>query len=321
MVELKKNEIGEIPAETGYYWLADTEKILFSGKTSNLNNSIRKIFSADKDDKNIFQLVSLTQKICYQEANSLFAALLEEKKIQLKHKPEFNQNIRPYDSFVYLAVDFYNVPFLKLVESTQEKFYYLGPFQNRFFIYDFIEAMANLFQFPSCENEEYPCNKLKEKICLGWCIKDKPEIAEMLLGSYFQINQELIDKVKDQQEKLLENLEFETSEKLKEQLQVIEKYYDLLKFLHVTKKLDTTLSYENKTIKITNGLISEMNDNNKIWRFDNLQPDYRNNEFLAHDKSQFGERLIIYSHLMKNKLDSIDEIYNKSILKFKEDLE
>ncbi|MFC1898020.1 hypothetical protein ACFLYJ_00450 [Candidatus Cloacimonadota bacterium] len=321
MVELKKNEIADIPAKTGYYCLSDTEKILFSGKTSNLKNSIQKLISVDKDDKNIFQLVSLTQKISYQETDSLFAALLEEKKIQLQHNPEFNQNIRPYDNYVYLAVDFYNVPFLKLAESTQEELYYLGPFLSRFFVYDFIDAMATLFQFPSCENEKYPCEKLKEEKCNGWCLKDKPEIFQMLFGSYFQIKKSLLKRAKSRLKKLMDELEFLESEKLKEQIQLIEKYFDFLRFFHVTKKLDTTFSHENITVSISNGMISKLEENGKVWDFFNFQPEYRSNEFLAHDKSQLTERLIIYRHLKKNKLDLIDEKYKESILEMKRDLE
>jgi len=321
MVELNKKRTDEIPEKTGYYFLSDAEKIIFTGKTSNLHKSIQKLISADIDNKNIFQLVSLTQKISYQETDSLFDALLEEKKIQQQHNPEFNQNIRMYDDYVYLAVDFYKVPFLKVVESTQEDYYYLGPFQNRFFIYDFIDTMANLFQFPSCENEKYPCEKMKNEICLGWCLKDKPDIAEMLIGSYFQIKHGLTDKVKEQQGKLLKNLEFEASENLKEQIQLIEKYHDFLRFFHITKKLETIFSNKNKTISIANGLISRIEENGKIWKFDNFQPEYRNSEFLAHDKSQFAERLIIYRHLKKIKLDVIDDVYKKSILELKRNLE
>jgi excinuclease UvrABC nuclease subunit len=321
MVELKKNEIADIPAKTGYYYLSDAEKILFSGKTSNLKNSIQKLISADKDDKNIFQLVSLTQKIAYQETDSLFLALLEEKKLQYQHNPEFNHTILFHDNYVYLAIDFYNVPFLKTVESTQEKFYYLGPFQNRFFVYDFIDAMATLFQFPACEDEKFPCEKLKEEKCSGWCIKDKPEIFEMLLESYLQSKRSLLKRAKSKLKKMMSNLEFLESEKLKEQIQQIEKYYDFLQFFHITKQLDTTLSYDNKTVSISNGLLSTIEENSKIWQFDNFQPEYRNNEFLAHDKSQFAERLIIYRHLKKNKLDLIEDLYKKSILKMKRNLE
>ncbi|MDO9577625.1 MAG: hypothetical protein Q7J16_07040 [Candidatus Cloacimonadales bacterium] len=328
MIELKKKDFGKIPEKTGYYFLAEAEKILFTGKTSNLQKSIQKILTSGLENKNIFQLVSLTQKISYQETNSLFAALLEEKKILQKHNPEFNQSIRLYDSYVYLAVDFYHVPFLKISENTLEDLYYLGPFRSRFFLYDFIDAMAVLFQFPSCEqrpaadgNEKFPCRKLKEGKCSGWCLQDKPEIVEMLFGTYFQDNRKLIKKTKSRQKKLMDSLEFLKLETLNEQIELIEKYYDFLQFFHVTKKLETTLSYENKKVKIAGGLLSEIEKSGKIWDFNNFLPEYRRNEFLAHDKSQFMERLIIYRQLKKNKLDAIEDIYKKSILEMKGNLE
>ena len=320
MVELEKKEVERIPEKTGFYYLSGSEGILFAGKTSNLQKSIRRILFPDKDDKNLFQLASLTQKIFFRETDSLFNALLEEKKILQTHAPEFNRMIHEYENYVYLAIDFNQIPFLRISDSTAENFYYLGPFQDRFFLYDFFDAMTCLFRFPFCETEKYPCDKLTEKICDSWCLKERPEIMELLINSYLLVNRSLLKKAENQRGKMLEHLNFLKLETLKEQISLIERYYDYLRFFHITKKLKTAISLPDKNITISGGMISKIEEKGKMRTFDNFQPDHRRNELLAHDKNQFTERLIIYRELKKNRLNPIELILKDSSEEMKKNL-
>ncbi|MCF7793669.1 MAG: hypothetical protein K9N09_08970 [Candidatus Cloacimonetes bacterium] len=320
-IEKRNLNIDEIPQEAGYYFLSGEANILFCGKTQNLRKSIQNIRSVGKDDKNIFQLFSLTRKINYQVTDSLFSALLEEKKIIEKHHPQFNDTIKQYQNYVYLAIDFYNVPFFKITEHTTENYYYLGPFKNRFYLYDLIDVMADLFRLPSCEDENFPCRKLKDKTCLGWCLKSKPELAEMLLLNYLQINVELVPELQKKLEKLESDLEFQKAEKLKKQIAIIKDFYDKIRFFHVTKKLDSKLKINDADIDISAGMVLQISSQNKIYDFVVLNPEYRDNEFLAHDKSEYSERFIIFKEFCKNKLEQIESIYKASTMEMKKKLE
>ncbi len=312
----KKNFVPEkIPKETGYYFLSDKDNILFCSETANLQHSLTKLFSASIDNKNILQLISLTKNISYSQTDSLFSALLQAKIIRSKHHPEFNKMIIQNPDLVYLAIDFHKVPFLKITEHTTEAYFYLGPFPNRFFLCDLVDVMADIMKLPSCENENFPCRNLKEKNCSGWCLKEKQQIAEKLISNYLEKNEEVCEKIDEEIEKLQKNLQFQKAENLKVKQKLIRKYYNHLKFLHVTKKIDFNL--RNYQVHLSDGLISKLYSNNTDYDFKLTKPEYRENEFLAHDKSEYQERIIIYQHLSKNKLEQINDIYKESIWKMK----
>lgn len=320
-IEKRYFDSNKIPEQCGFYFLSRKDEILFCGKTTNLKQSLENLNAASKNDKEIFQLLSLTETISYQTTTSLFTALLEEKKILLKTHPRFNEMIKQYQNYVYFAVDFYNVPFLKITEDTSENYFYLGPFANRFFLYDFIDTMADVLKLPSCEDENYPCRKLKNKTCHGWCLKDNPETAVMLLQNYLLVNDDLLDKLKNDLEKLESNLEFEPAEILKNQIKIINNYYDKLKFLHVIKQLNSKLVTEDNTVKISSGMIAQIDNSQKTYDFAIWDADYRDNEFLAHDKSEFSERFLVYNEIYKNNLGQINSLYKASASKMKKILE
>ena len=318
MISFEKKNIKQqnLPDETGIFLFSNKSKILYVGRSANLRISISRLLQPGEDDKDIFKLVSLTTEISYLSTADLFSALIEEKILLQKYSPEFNDFIKPFEHYVYLAVDFYNVPFLQIKENTSEEFHYLGPFQNRFFIYDLIDIMAATFQYPACENEKFPCYRLKEKSCYGWCLKDKGEIAEILLKSYLTPNNDLVLHLEKEIDKLLDELEFSKTEKQKQKLETLKKYNDMLTFFHITKKLNLEFSRSGGTIKIENGMLAEISENGKYHNFVVFDPEYRENEFLAHDKSQLAERWIIYHHLKKNKLEQINVILKKSFRDF-----
>ncbi len=318
MFSFEKKDIDNqhLPEEAGVYLFRDNSKILFVGRSVNLQISIQRLLEPRVDDKEVFQLASLTTEISYLATEDLFSALIEEKILLNENSPEFNNSFKLHEQYIYLAVDFYNVPFLHITENTLEEFHYIGPFQKRFFVYDFIDTMAEIFQYPACENDKYPCYCLKEKTCLGWCLKDKTEIGKILLKSYMKPDEEVTSKLMEGIENLKNELEFAKAEKQKEKLHIIQKYYDFVKFSHVTKRLNYELFQNERTINIENGVIAEIARNGKYHNFTVFNPEYRENELLAHDKSQLAERWIIYNYLKKNKLEQINAILIKTLQDF-----
>ena len=318
MFSFKKKDIDNqhLPAETGIYLFKDMDSVLYVGRSANLQKAIVRLLHPSQDEKEVFQLTSLTTDISYQTTDNLFSALLEEKALLDKYSPKFNKSFKLHEHYVYLAVDFYHVPFLHLTDSTSENFYYLGPFQKRFFVYDFIDTMADIFQYPACENETYPCSRLKAKTCSGWCLKDKIEIGKILLDSYMKTNEDLPAKLKKEIESNEADLEFTKAEKLKQKLAIIRRYNNYITFFHVTKHINYELSEAGRTIKLENGMISEVMEKGKYQNYPVFNPEYRENELLAHDKTQFAERWIVYNHIKKINPGIIKDLYNKAQLEF-----
>lgn len=314
-MEFAKKDFKEqnIPEQSGIFIFSAAGKKLYIGKTSNLKKSLNNIFSLNQENEFLFKLFSLTEKVSFTEFPSLFPALIEQKKLLNTFLPEYNVLLKLHLDYVYLAIDFAKIPYFKVSENTQENLYYLGPFRDRFFLYDLLDTMGELFQFPVCEDEKYPCQRVKDNKCYGWCVKDNTEIGKVIVDSYLQVNKKLTVELKAKKEEFSNDLQFTEVEQLNKQITMIEKFYNQIKFLHSTKNLDIELNIEETTITINKGMISEIKDGSTSINFPEILPQYRDNELLAFDKEQLSERWIIYSHLQKNRKKYLDKIYKNSV--------
>lgn len=327
MIKFNKTEIDEqkIPSETGVFILFDDSKILYISKTTNLDKSIKQLFKVAKDDKNIFQLVSQTSEIAFEEHSSIFSALVHQKKVENSTHLEFNSIIKPYEKYVYLGINFNEPPYMKVVEDTQQKLFYVGPFKDRFFLFDLLDAMAELFQFPLCPDEKpYPCERYKNDKCPGWCIKNKHETYKQAILKYIIPTEELTSSKQKEYEELFDDLQFEKAEYLKENIQLVEKYVEYLKFFKITKNLNLEFNENNRTFLIKDGRLNGIVEDAKRDEFPLVSVELRENEFLAFNKDQLAERWIVYKYLInsrdKKNLDRINEFYKKSQLKIRSDL-
>ena len=320
MIEFAKKDFKnqKIPESSGVFIFSDSRKNLYIGKASNLKKTLDILLTKKLENKIIFKMISLTKTISYEKTSTLFDALVKEKIFINKEIPEFNQQLKPYEDYVYLGIDFNRVPYFNITENTQSNLYYIGPFQDRFFIFDIIDIFGTVFGFPACKDENYPCKRLKEKKCFGWCVEENRKIQEIIRESYLQPNEKSLNKIKKKQEKLFDNLQFEKAEILKKQKAKILKYYNFLKFFHVTKSLNTIFSENETTFEIKNGMLLKIIKDGKQTYFPEFNIEYRDNEYLAHEKNQYAERRIIFQYLKKNKLEKINEIFKKSILKINE---
>ena len=305
-----------VPEETGIFGFWKDDKQLYLGKSSNLRKTITSFIKRASDDKNIFELISQSDSISWETTSSLFSALAEEKIFLAENMSEFNQKIKLYLDYVYLGIDFRHVPYFKIEEDTQGEKFYVGAFRNRYFLYDFLDTMAELFHYPFCENEEFPCRRLKEKTCDGFCVENEKRISEIIMNSYLQPNPKIIAEISKKIDKSENNLQFAKAETLKKQRQIIEKYFLNLKFLLVCKNLDFRFQEGNETFHIKNGFLEKIETPKRIFTLSVPTIKYRKNELLAVDKSALDELWIVFRHLQQKAVKEIDRIYTKSISHF-----
>jgi len=327
MIKFNKIEIDrhKIPIETGIFTFSGNNNILYVNKTADLDKSIRQLFKVAKDDKNIFQLLSQTAEISYEEHASLFTALVHQKKLENKFYPEFNSIIKPYEQYVYLGINFDEPPYIKVVEDTQQNRFYIGPFKDRFFLFDLLDAMAELFQFPLCPDEKpFPCSRYKNDKCSGWCIKEKHETYSKAILPYIISTKDLLSSKQKEYNKYFSNLQFEKAEKLKNKIQLVEKYFEYLKFINVTKNLNLEFNENGRDFIIKDGRLNGVVENGEKDEFPLVTVEFRDSEVLAFNKDQLAERWIIYKYLINKNdkiiLDRINKFYKKSQLKIKSDL-
>jgi len=324
MIKFKKADINKqnIPSRTGIFTFSNGKNIIFISKTTNLIKSIEYLFKMAKDDKNVFQLVSQTTEIEYEEHSSLFAALIHQKSLKNQSYPELNLTIKPYEKYTYLGINFEKPPYFKVVEDTQQNRFYIGPFKDRFFLFDLLDDLAELLMFPLCPDEKpYPCKRYKNDKCNGWCIKEKQETYQKVILPLIIPTPNLLSSRYKEYEQLYNELQFEKAEKLKNKIQQVEKYLNYLKFIVVTKNLNLEFIDEKNTFIIKKGRLSGIVKKGIKEEFPLVSVNYRENEIMAFDKSQLAERRIVYNYLLKKNdkkiLDKIEAVNKKFLLELK----
>ena len=105
---------------------------------------------------------------------------------------------------------------------------------------------------------------------------------------------------------------------------MVEKYFEYLKFINVTKNLNLEFNENERDFIIKEGRLNEIVENGKKDEFPLVTVEFRNSEVLAFNKDQLSERWIIYQYLINKNdkiiLDRINKFYKKSQLKIKSDL-
>jgi len=306
--EIKQGKV-EIPDENGFYVFRKDEIVVYAGKSANLQLTINQLLAVTEKPQSEVQETS--NSISWDVMDNMFQALLTEKRF-LQENPDYQPPFRVHDIYKYMGVDFHKVPYFKFEDATLEDHYYLGPFPSRFFLFDFLDSMTQQFRFPFCESDNYPCNKMSDKLCKGYCLEDNPVLAEVLRNNYMRIPQENISKLKDEVTALSDELEFEKASVIEERLAILNKFYDYLKFLHVTKKLELELEENGTKYIFQKGILAKVINGDKEMVYPVPTMEYRDLEHLAVDKSELAERRIIYNFLKDKFPDKMNEWYKQS---------
>jgi excinuclease UvrABC nuclease subunit len=302
----------QLPEKAGIFYFSQKNRILYVGYSSNLQRAVSTYFTENPEDKNIIQLISLTDEINYQIKEDLFSAFISAKMLINKKNPEFNHYIQNYKDFVYLGIDFYNPPFFKIMENTQDDLYYLGAFESRFMLLDFIESLNKTAKLPNCSSEEFPCELLKLEECDGYCLKDNPEKMKMIFDFYLFPKGDFEKELEEIREKLMDNLEFLKAELIKKQLKIIRNFYQRVKFLVVTKNLNCVVEDEKYKFHIESGLIKIISNSNFQTEFQIAKVDFRANEISAIEKKNLAEAWFVYKKVNKLNPGLIKQIYKEN---------
>ncbi len=306
------NKIDTLTTSSGVIVLHGKNDILHVSKTANIKKTIENLVELSKQDQDVFKMVSLTETVDIIETDTLLEALIIEKV-------NFSDSMITYKNigssikyFAYLALDFNSVPYLKVEEDTQGNKFYIGPFLSRFFILDYIELLAENYKLPLCENSDFPCNRYPKK-CDGFCLKSASQNKLMFEKNYVFADNEREKNLSDSLFNLLDNLQFEAAENLKEQIKMHQRFNKYLIFYHVTKGLSTSIEIKDYSIQIDQGLIKSIHYQNNDYDFSLAVPQFRDNERLAIDKSNLKEAWIVFDYLYKQNFNLISDIYTKSV--------
>ncbi|MCD6181997.1 MAG: hypothetical protein J7K89_06395 [Candidatus Cloacimonetes bacterium] len=303
--------MGDIPDSAGTFYCYQKGKMIYARKSANLQQGLRNIFTRDNEDPHIMQLISLTDALEWRETETLLEALCWEKLAQYQHPMELCQSIQPHQDYVYLAIRFHKVPYLKVEETTIEDATYIGPFPGRFHLWEVIDVLADAFGYPACEDENFPCSRLKNKSCHGWCVEDQQKIADVLLKNYLEINPALLEELASRKESQLNDLHFAQADITESQLRILRRYYRYLAFFQRTKYLEGSMDCGPFNITLSHGQIAAIH-HTQTYRFFVSPIEYQPNEELAIEKAAFNEAYVVADFVEKNASDLWDAASRKN---------
>jgi hypothetical protein len=312
----RKKSLAEIPEECGVFFFSDGVNILYTGKTNNLKRTLALILYAPDPEPKMKAMLDASKVLEWEAKESLLECLLWQKRVFNSTTPLLQTKIRPYDDYCYLAINFDKPPFIFTSENTGDADCYIGPFRDRFFLFDLMEIISEILRLPICPLNEFPCERMHSEQCPGYCLEeDNTKLTHLIRQTYLIPTPILVHTLKTKYDKLFDDLDFEEADRVQWKMLQLRKYYDHLKFCYTAKCLNLVLSDTKGSYKIVNGLLDSFTGTEGIEeKFTLVEPmNYRDTEYLAVNKDQLDEMTILYQYAKQIEPELLEEIYAKSL--------
>ncbi len=238
-LEIKIQNLPQLP---GIYQFKDaTGKVIYVGKAKNLRNRVRSYFvKSQPPNPKLTALVSKIHDIEVIVTPSEVEALILEANLIKKLKPRYNVNLKDDKSYPYIAIT--NEPFPRVFSTRKIKMdgtRYFGPYTDAYSLKQTLKLIRDVFMVRSCKYyiDEEVIRKRKIKVCLDYHIKkcggpceglvSKEEYNKMIEQVVQLINGKidaLVKSLKEQMEKLANELRFEEAAILRDKIKALEIY-------------------------------------------------------------------------------------------------
>ncbi|MFC1651707.1 excinuclease ABC subunit UvrC [Patescibacteria group bacterium] len=221
----------ELSNKPGVYLFKDQKnETIYIGKAKDLKKRVNSYFKADKNSK-AMRILNKASDLESIIVNSEVEALILESNLIKKHQPKYNVDLKDDKNFLYLRIsiqeDFPKIDFIRRVEKDGAK--YFGPFTNAKEIRSTLKFIRKFFPFRTCSlkikegKKQKSCLDLDLEKCVGPCLGNvkKSEYRKIIndLILFLEGKQEqIIDELKNQMEKLAGSKDFEKAAKIRDQL-------------------------------------------------------------------------------------------------------
>ena len=221
------------PRLPGVYMMKDAqEKIIYVGKSKNLNSRIKSYFS--KNAKNIF-IISGTKTLSYLTTDTEVDALLLEASLIKKHRPKYNIRLKDDKAYPYIKLSQKdNFPRLYLVRRVcTDGNLYFGPYTSGFQATEIINFLNKNFKIRDCSDPNFktrkkPCITFQMGYCKAPCVgKTKENSYKLQINKAINFlrgkNKALINELKTRMQREAKSERFEAASKTRDNLFAIEK--------------------------------------------------------------------------------------------------
>ncbi len=277
MSNKEKNLIEEtkkLPDEPGVYFFHCGTEILYIGKATSLRNRVRSYFSKDliKTRGLLFSdLISRSDKITFQQSDSVLEALVLESFLIKKYKPYYNTKEKDDKSFVYVVVTDEEFPIVTTIRGRDlehleitgeiEVKYQFGPFVNGVQIGEALKIIRRIFPFRDENCIPYSgkvCFNHHLGLCPGVCIGaiSKQEYAKTIrnIKLFFEGQKsKLIKQLKKEMDLAAKEMEFERAGRIKRQIFSLEHIQDSSLIREKMQNIDNQITGLGKRSDLSSG--------------------------------------------------------------------
>ena len=234
-------QIQTLPDNPGVYQYYDKDgKILYVGKAKNLKKRVSSYFNKNHDTAKTNVMVRKIVTIKHIVVPSESDALLLENNLIKKLQPRFNVLLRDDKTYPWLCIK--KEPFSRIFTTRRlikDGSEYFGPYTSFKTVWTILDLIKELYPLRTCNYDlnEKNIENHKFKVCLEYHIgncKGPCEGHESLENYQSQVNaiREIIkgnfkESLRDFKTKMklhAENMQFEEAQKIKEKIEILEKY-------------------------------------------------------------------------------------------------
>ena len=234
-------QIQTLPDNPGVYQYYDKDgKILYVGKAKNLKKRVASYFNKIHDNAKTNVLVRKIVEIKHIVVTSEQDALLLENNLIKKLQPRYNVLLRDDKTYPWICIK--NEPFSrifptrKMIKDGSE---YFGPYTSFKTVNTLLDLIKELYPLRTCsfDLKENNIQSGKFKVCLEYHIgnckgpcegfeslenyqKQVDAIREILKGNFKESQRNFKTSMKE----LASKMQFEEAQKIKEKIEVLEKY-------------------------------------------------------------------------------------------------
>jgi len=234
-------QIKTLPNQPGVYQYFDKDgKLIYVGKAKNLKKRVSSYFTKQHDSGRIRVMVKKIAKIKHIVVNTETDALLLENNLIKKHHPRYNIMMRDDKTYPWICIKNERFPRIfptrRVIKDGSE---YYGPYTSMKTVGTLLDLIRGLYLPRTCRYDlsEEKIEAGKYKVCLeyhlgnckGPCegLQDEKEynenikaVREIIKGNF----KDSLSKFKTQMKELAANMEFEEAQRIKEKIDVLERY-------------------------------------------------------------------------------------------------
>lgn len=234
-------QVKTLPTGPGVYQYYDKDdKLLYVGKAKNLKKRVASYFTKNHDNYKTKVLVKKINSIKHIVVETETDALLLENNLIKKHQPRFNVMLKDDKTYPWICIKKERFPRIfptrNLIKDGSE---YFGPYTNFKTVNTLLDLIKGLYQLRTC-NYDLSQEKIdsgKYKVCLeyhlgnckGGCegLQEEQEyrqnieaIRQIVKGNF----KDSLSSFRKQMSDHAEKMEFEDAQRIKEKIEVLEKY-------------------------------------------------------------------------------------------------